>query len=477
MESPIPIPETGIVRSTIHMHPQHYSIRITRFSVLAEHQEKYESFPFEAGGYKWRLLLYPKGNSKCFDCKGYISLYLAIQDTDSFPKPWEVYVDFKVLVFNHINNNFLVLQDLGVKRFHELKTVFGFNKLLPLEAFNDVRNGYLDDDSCTFGAEVFVFKQPTVYESIYTVKDPSKGVLRWNIPISNIPISSPSVVPVFSEEFTVQNYEWRLRVVLQAYGPENKKYLSVYLDIIDAHKLGSKERLCADFELRLLNKDANLTLRKRDSILISAEAGLKSYGWRKDIRLEDILKRRLGMINSNSIDVEVEIMYITSSKGFKEGGGDLCQSTIPQNSIVVLTITIYFFWKEPNSYRFTNLGEGKYQAVDKIINWIRSAFIAKHIQFTLPLDMKQNIIDAHKLGSKERLCADFELRLLNKDANLTLRKRDSILISAEAGLKSYGWRKDIRLEDILKRRLGMINSNSIDVEVEIMYITSSKVVS
>ncbi|KAJ8900321.1 hypothetical protein K2173_024961 [Erythroxylum novogranatense] len=156
--------DTGIMRSTRDIHPEHYSIRISRFSLLAERQEKYESYPFEAGGYKWRLLLYPKGNSKCFDSKGYISLYLAIQDTDSFPKQWEVYVDFKVLVFDHIHNNYSVFQDLGVKRFHELKTVFGFNKLLSLEAFNDVRNGYLDDDSCIFGAEVFVIKQPTVYE-------------------------------------------------------------------------------------------------------------------------------------------------------------------------------------------------------------------------------------------------------------------------------------------------------------------------
>ncbi|KAJ8900162.1 hypothetical protein K2173_024802 [Erythroxylum novogranatense] len=321
MASPTPNPDTGIMRSTRDIHPQHYSIRIKRFSLLAERQEKYESYPFEAGGYKWRLLLYPKGNSNCFDSKGYISLYLAIQDTDSFPEQWEVYVDFKVLVFDHIHNNYSVFQDLGVKRFHEPKTVFGFNKLLSLEAFNDVRNGYLVDDSCIFGAKVFVIEQPTVYESIYTVKDPSNGVLRWNIPIWNIPLD----LPVFSEEFTVENYEWRLRVELEAYSPENKKYLSIYLDIVDADKLDSEERICADFELRLLNKDAKLTLRKRDSF--SADVELNTYGWRKVKQLEDIINYRMGFLGINSIVVEVQIMFISLSKVVRDiNGSDLLTS-------------------------------------------------------------------------------------------------------------------------------------------------------
>ncbi|KAJ8900366.1 hypothetical protein K2173_025006 [Erythroxylum novogranatense] len=297
MASPTPNPDTGIMRSTRDIHPQHYSIRIKRFSLLAERQEKYESYPFEAGGYKWRLLLYPKGNSKCFDWKGYISLYLAIQDTDSFPKQWEVYVDFKVLVFDHVHNNYLVFQDLGVKRYHELKTVFGFNKLLSLEAFNDVRNGYLDDDSCIFGAEVFVIKQPTVYESIYIVKDPSKGALEWNIPIWDIPIS---------KEFTIENYKWRLRVELEAYGPENKKYLSIYLDIIDAAKLDSEERICADFELRLLNE------RKRDYFYAGNE--LNTYGWRKVMQTADAINyRRSYGYADNSIVVGVKIMFVSLS--------------------------------------------------------------------------------------------------------------------------------------------------------------------
>lgn len=37
----------------------------------------------------------------------------------------------------------------------------GFDKLMPLEEFTDASNGYVVDDTCVFGAEVFVCKERT----------------------------------------------------------------------------------------------------------------------------------------------------------------------------------------------------------------------------------------------------------------------------------------------------------------------------
>jgi speckle-type POZ protein len=37
----------------------------------------------------------------------------------------------------------------------------GFDKLMPLEEFTDDCNGYVVDDTCVFGAEVFVCKERT----------------------------------------------------------------------------------------------------------------------------------------------------------------------------------------------------------------------------------------------------------------------------------------------------------------------------
>ena len=45
------------------------------------------------------------------------------------------------------------------RRFHRLKHQWGFDQLIPIRTFNDVSNGYLLDDTCVFGAEVFVTKE------------------------------------------------------------------------------------------------------------------------------------------------------------------------------------------------------------------------------------------------------------------------------------------------------------------------------
>ncbi|KAJ0092355.1 hypothetical protein Patl1_24775 [Pistacia atlantica] len=51
--------------------------------------EKYESAEFEAGGYKWKLVLHPNGN-KSKNVEDHISLYLAMADATSLPPGWEI---------------------------------------------------------------------------------------------------------------------------------------------------------------------------------------------------------------------------------------------------------------------------------------------------------------------------------------------------------------------------------------------------
>ncbi|EOX96392.1 TRAF-like family protein [Theobroma cacao] len=159
---------SGITRVIRDLPPAHYSFKVESFTIFAETglEEKFESGVFEAGGYKWRLLLYPKGNKKSNggDC---ISLYLQIAETEKLPPAWEVNVSFRLFVFDQIRDKYLTIEDNGaVKRFHQMKTEWGFDQLLFLESFNDPSNGYLVDDSCVFGAEVFVTEQTRKLERI-----------------------------------------------------------------------------------------------------------------------------------------------------------------------------------------------------------------------------------------------------------------------------------------------------------------------
>lgn len=68
-----------------------------------------------------------------------------------------------------------------MRRFHGMKTEMGFDQLLPLTLFNDESKGYLIDDCCTFGAEIFVIKHTSKGECLSLMKQPSHSSFTWSI--------------------------------------------------------------------------------------------------------------------------------------------------------------------------------------------------------------------------------------------------------------------------------------------------------
>ncbi|KAF9596191.1 hypothetical protein IFM89_007509, partial [Coptis chinensis] len=147
-----------MARSIRDAPPAHYTFKIQSFSSLLKHSsDKYESNVFESGGYKWKLLLYPRGDESV-NAKDHISLYLVIAETDSLPSGWEVNATFKLILFDQIKDKYLAVEDNGrmARRFHVRKTEWGFSQLVPLVTFNDPSNGYLVNNTCVFGAEIFV---------------------------------------------------------------------------------------------------------------------------------------------------------------------------------------------------------------------------------------------------------------------------------------------------------------------------------
>ena len=55
----------------------------------------------------------------------------------------------------------------GMKRFHKMKTKWGFAQLVPRGTFKEPSNGYLVDDTCVFGAEVFVIENTAKWEFLH----------------------------------------------------------------------------------------------------------------------------------------------------------------------------------------------------------------------------------------------------------------------------------------------------------------------
>ncbi|KAL3641552.1 hypothetical protein CASFOL_012367 [Castilleja foliolosa] len=144
--------------------PVHFLIKIDSFSIFFKNGiDKFETKEFESGEYKWRLVIYPNGRGK--DGEGYVSVYLAMTNTNALTSNLEVNATFSIFLFNHFSGNFCY--SLGrARQFHALKQEWGFIKFISKKDFTDPLNGYLVDDKCGFGAEVFVHKTKAVIECL-----------------------------------------------------------------------------------------------------------------------------------------------------------------------------------------------------------------------------------------------------------------------------------------------------------------------
>ncbi|CAG8667385.1 8986_t:CDS:10, partial [Cetraspora pellucida] len=115
---------------------------------------------FEAGGWKWRILLFPSGNNN----SDTVSIYLDFADPKGASAGWHSCVQFALVLWNphdptlFINHNahhrFTAEEsDWGFTRFYDLRKLFNpsDNRMRPL----------IENDSCNITAFVRVLKDPT----------------------------------------------------------------------------------------------------------------------------------------------------------------------------------------------------------------------------------------------------------------------------------------------------------------------------
>ncbi|KAK7840581.1 ubiquitin carboxyl-terminal hydrolase 12 [Quercus suber] len=248
--------EFAITRTARHFRPTHFLLKIQSYSLLCETGvEKYE-----------RLSLYPKGNKK-MNGTDHISLYLSIVDTEKYSLGWEVYATFKLFVFDQIWDKFLTIQGM-IRRFHDIKMEWGFDKFLPLDYFNFLPNGYLVNDCCVFGAEVFV------------------------------------------HECSAKRDYLKLLVYPKGIHEGANKAISVFLYSVDC--VTPDLKIFAEFKLRIRDQINNKHAEEKTKYWFSAafsDWGFSQLLLRKD--LEDACK---GFLVEDTLIVEAEIMVMSTAK-------------------------------------------------------------------------------------------------------------------------------------------------------------------
>ncbi|XP_059435345.1 ubiquitin C-terminal hydrolase 12-like isoform X1 [Corylus avellana] len=121
---------------------------IENFSRL--NTKKLYSDIFLVGGFKWRILIFPKGNNV-----DHLSMYLDVADSTALPYGWSRYAQFSLSVINQIHNKYSIRKETQ-HQFNARESDWGFTSFMPLGELYDPGRGYLVNDTCIVEADVAV---------------------------------------------------------------------------------------------------------------------------------------------------------------------------------------------------------------------------------------------------------------------------------------------------------------------------------
>ncbi|XP_031383531.1 MATH domain and coiled-coil domain-containing protein At3g58410-like [Punica granatum] len=125
-----------------------FAWRIQRFSRLTE--RKYYSDDFTAGGCKWRLLVFPKGNNA-----DSVSIYLDVPDASTLPSGWRREAQFSLIMVNQNQRSSSTRRETR-HTFTAREADWGFTSFKPLAELHTHMNGFLLNDTLIVEAEVDV---------------------------------------------------------------------------------------------------------------------------------------------------------------------------------------------------------------------------------------------------------------------------------------------------------------------------------
>ncbi|KAL5727251.1 ubiquitinyl hydrolase 1 [Ranunculus cassubicifolius] len=280
-----------LCRSTRDIPPSHFMFKVEFFSKLSSSTiERYESEEFSVGDYKWKLRLYPNGNNKKANGKDNISLYLVAANKIDLNK--EIVASFCLLAFDHVRNTYLSVQ-APVSRFTALKSEYGFGKFLPLAALKDPSKGYLCNDTCIFGAEVFVIQNNAKGQCLTMCYEDKK---------------------YYSQGFSIADHNWKLAFYPKGCAQGKGTSMSLFLHLADSgSNLGFGREILTKFTLRVVDQFNNK--HKELTATHCFKASAMSTGWPKFLPLSNLNKGTGYLVNDTCV-VEVEITVLGSAKSW-----------------------------------------------------------------------------------------------------------------------------------------------------------------
>ncbi|GMP22128.1 hypothetical protein CsSME_00000281 [Camellia sinensis var. sinensis] len=130
--------------SSIH-DQQRFTWKIEKISSLCTN--KLYSRTFYIGSYKWRVLLFPKGNNT-----NHLSMYLDVPDSTVLPSGWTRHAQFSLALLDQIHNQNTVKKETQ-HEFNSQESDWGFTSFMPLSELHDPSKGFLVNDTIVVEAD------------------------------------------------------------------------------------------------------------------------------------------------------------------------------------------------------------------------------------------------------------------------------------------------------------------------------------
>ncbi|CAN7129435.1 unnamed protein product [Brassica rapa subsp. narinosa] len=305
-----------IVKNWREHPPASYSLKIHSFSQFenssSSSDDRYQSRLFSSGRYKWYVLIvYPKGNEKD-NGSGFISMYVEIDSKSLmvFTPPTEVFAEIRFFIYNKKENKYFTIQDVEVKRFNALKTVWGLQQILPCDTFSNPENGYIfEGGQCEFGVDVIVSLPLTNWEVLSYTEKFSDSKFSWAIKnFSELKENFQT-----SKSFSMAGKKWFLMLYPKGDSRADGKCLSIYLYLDDCDKPKDDEKIFVQANFRVLDPRGSNHFQRQFNYWYNEQH--LGGGWIQFLSLpEGPELRKVYLDKEDALKVEIEFKAVSATK-------------------------------------------------------------------------------------------------------------------------------------------------------------------
>ncbi|XP_021276357.1 uncharacterized protein LOC110410806 isoform X2 [Herrania umbratica] len=284
---------------------------------------------FEVGGFDFRLLLYPRGDSLA--PPSYLSLYIQINDPRCFSK-FDCFASYKLSILNHEDKSKSLTRE-SYYRFCSKKKTIGWGDFGVATSVFDPKSGFLNNGSLLVSVEISILDESVSFsrdnnnnnEGEYSISSLGcdsvvfNGKFTWKVKNFSLFKEMIRTQKMVSPGFQVGQVVVHINVYKTKV--DGVECLSLFLEANEAHKCRKCVALNTSswclFQISVLNQRPGLNHMRRDSYgrlsWDNSNGDDTTLGWTDYMKMFDFIGSDKGFVVDDSVVLSVSFNAIKES--------------------------------------------------------------------------------------------------------------------------------------------------------------------